>query len=349
MTTPNQSRAGRWIPGFLALIAVFAIATVLLASGPAVHAQQGRTAQQAESGHPERTETEHPERTETEHPEATETHHAEATQTERPEATETEHAEATRTEHAEATETEHPEATETHHPEATRTEHPEATETHHPEGTRTAHPEPSETRRPEGTRTPAAGSPRLPGDDHGRDFAQTGQRVTGLFLNYWDQRGGLRQQGLPISPLMREVSPLNGKTYTVQYFERAVFEYHPENAGTPFEVLLSQLGTLRYHQMYPSAAPAQTVNRDNPLTFRETSHQIGGRFRAYWESLGGLAQQGFPITDEFTEMSPLNGKSYTVQYFERAVFEYHPENAGTPFEVLLSQLGRFQYDQKHGR
>jgi hypothetical protein len=28
-----------------------------------------------------------------------------------------------------------------------------------------------------------------------------------------------------------------------------------------------------------------------------------------------------------------------VQYFERARFELHPENAGTQYEVLLGQLG----------
>ena len=30
---------------------------------------------------------------------------------------------------------------------------------------------------------------------------------------------------------------------------------------------------------------------------------------------------------------------YTVQYFERARFEWHPENRGTPSEVLLGRLG----------
>ena len=33
-------------------------------------------------------------------------------------------------------------------------------------------------------------------------------------------------------------------------------------------------------------------------------------------------------------------QSFRVQYFERARFEYHPENAGTPYEVLLGQFGR---------
>jgi hypothetical protein len=31
---------------------------------------------------------------------------------------------------------------------------------------------------------------------------------------------------------------------------------------------------------------------------------------------------------------------YRVQYFERARLEYHTENAGTPYEVLLGQFGR---------
>jgi hypothetical protein len=37
-----------------------------------------------------------------------------------------------------------------------------------------------------------------------------------------------------------------------------------------------------------------------------------------------------------------------VQYFERAVFEYHPENAA-PYDVLLSQLGTFRYRDKYGK
>jgi hypothetical protein len=36
-----------------------------------------------------------------------------------------------------------------------------------------------------------------------------------------------------------------------------------------------------------------------------------------------------------------------VQYFERAVMEYHPENK-VPYDVLLSQLGTFQYKAKYG-
>src|SRR5437867_2571790 len=65
----------------------------------------------------------------------------------------------------------------------------------------------------------------------------------------------------------------------------------------------------------------------NCHTFPETRMTVCGRFLVYWTQHGGLAQQGYPISTEFTEVSDVNGRPYTVQYFERAVFEMHPENA----------------------
>jgi hypothetical protein len=47
---------------------------------------------------------------------------------------------------------------------------------------------------------------------------------------------------------------------------------------------------------------------------------------------------GYPISDELQERAE-DGKTYWVQYFERARFEFHPENPA-PFNVLLSLLGR---------
>ncbi|MFL5733960.1 MAG: hypothetical protein ACJ78Q_12275, partial [Chloroflexia bacterium] len=80
--------------------------------------------------------------------------------------------------------------------------------------------------------------------------------------------------------------------------------------------------------------------------FKETGKRVGGPFLAYWKSHGGLAQQGYPISEEFQERSDLDGKTYLVQYFERAVFEYHPEKT-PPYDVLLSQLGTFRYGSKY--
>src|SRR5579859_642587 len=174
-------------------------------------------------------------------------------------------------------------------------------------------------------------------------FPATGHTVRGAFWQYWQQHGGLMQQGYPISEELSARSPLTGQLYTMQYFERTVFEQHPENPP-PYSVLLSLLGAFRYQAKYGAAgAPGQRRSTDNPRYFAETQHTIGGPFRTYWETHGGLAQQGYPLSDEFTEINALNGQPYTVQYFERAVYEWHPENAGTTYAVLLSQLGTFAY------
>jgi len=177
-------------------------------------------------------------------------------------------------------------------------------------------------------------------------FPETQKTVCGRFLQYWTEHGGLAQQGYPVSPEFTEVSEVNGKSYMVQYFERSVFEMHPENAP-PNDVLLSLLGVSRYRQKYPEGAPGQTPNTSpGSLLFPPTGKRLGGRFLDYWNTHGGLAQQGYPISDEFTERSDLDGKSYRVQYFERAVFEMHPENP-PPNDVLLSQLGTFQFKNKY--
>jgi hypothetical protein len=63
---------------------------------------------------------------------------------------------------------------------------------------------------------------------------------------------------------------------------------------------------------------------------------------AFWERSGGVSQFGYPISQPFLELSKDDGKTYLVQYFQRARLEYHPENMGTRFEVLLGRLGAEQ-------
>lgn len=179
-----------------------------------------------------------------------------------------------------------------------------------------------------------------------RYFNETGHNVSGKFLDYWNKHGGLSQQGYPISEEMSEVSDVNGKAYTVQYFERAVFEYHPENKS-PYDVLLTPLGSLRLKNYYSSGNPTPEAAAGSAGYFPQTKHSVTGRFLQYWQEHGGLTQQGYPITEEFTEKSDLDGNTYQVQYFERAVFELHPENQ-PPNDVLLSQLGTFRYGSKYG-
>jgi hypothetical protein len=84
---------------------------------------------------------------------------------------------------------------------------------------------------------------RLPNAEHD---------VCGPFLRAWqasglslDGRAGVSQSeslalfGLPMGPPRTEI--IEGQVYTVQWFERARFEYHPENAP-PYDVLFGLLG-----------------------------------------------------------------------------------------------------------
>ncbi|HEX8220471.1 MAG TPA: hypothetical protein VF914_14840 [Chloroflexia bacterium] len=178
-------------------------------------------------------------------------------------------------------------------------------------------------------------------------FQETGKTACGKFLEYWKSHGGVQQQGFPISQQMQEKSDVDGKTYTVQYFERAVFELHPEKPA-PYDVLLSLLGSMRYKEKYPSGAKElpDDAKAEAGMTFPETGKTIKGAFLQYWKDHGGLAQQGFPITNLVRETSELDGREYTMQYFERAVFELHPENK-PPYNVLLSQLGAMRYKMKY--
>jgi hypothetical protein len=113
---------------------------------------------------------------------------------------------------------------------------------------------------------------------------------------------------------------------------------------TPFVAVGCLLLTLALALAYvPHSSLAQPSSR----YFPETQHYVKGVFLKYWQEHGGLAQQGYPLTEEFREVSKSDGKEYTVQYFERAVFEYHPEYAGSSSEVLLSQLGKFELDDRY--
>ena len=89
-----------------------------------------------------------------------------------------------------------------------------------------------------------------------RFFPETGQSVCGAFLSYWRANGlefdgkrgksegeSLALFGLPLSPPQIETLN-NGKTVTVQWFERARFEDHG-NEGVLLGLLSGDLATRR--------------------------------------------------------------------------------------------------------
>jgi hypothetical protein len=175
-------------------------------------------------------------------------------------------------------------------------------------------------------------------------FAETGQCLRGRFLDYWQRNGGLARNGFPLTDERRELLE-DGREYTVQYFERVRLEYHPEHAP-PYDVLLGQFGRRVLREEYVVSREGyeqatRPVAASGPYYFPQTGHTIAPQFQAYWEANGGLAQFGYPITEERYDSLPnREGACCVTQYFERARFEYHPEHAGTEYEVLLGQFGR---------
>ena len=191
---------------------------------------------------------------------------------------------------------------------------------------------------------PPAATP-LPG--LGRCFAEVPHCLRGVFASYWQQKGGLDLFGYPITPEVRET--IGGKEYIVQYTQRARFEHHPENPA-PNNVLLGLLGNAlvesRLNEEPFKPKPPGIVPSEE--WFQQTQHNVRPPFLDYWKKNGGLPVYGLPRSEAFEEKNAADGKLYTVQYFERNRLEYHPENRGTKFEMLLGLLGAEQFKKSYG-
>lgn len=161
-------------------------------------------------------------------------------------------------------------------------------------------------------------------------FPETGHTLAYSFRLFYERQGGLTIFGMPITEVYLEDG------IPVQYFERARFEWHASIA----QVQLGHLG--RWSALRYEGNPAfvwQTQGRPGALFFAESGHSLGGAFATFWQNHGGLPTFGYPISEEFAEQDPTTGKTYAVQYFERARFEYHPENT-SDYAVLPGHLGR---------
>ncbi len=153
------------------------------------------------------------------------------------------------------------------------------------------------------------------------------ERIDSRFRTAWERGGGLQIYGLPLTDAYIRDSSL-----TVQYFERARFEYHAELAGTPGAILMGRLGVELGHTQPP--LPAPVAQEDVPWYFDATGHIIAEPFRTFWSTQGGLLTFGYPIGAAFADS---NGR--LMQYFERARMELHSSSADNERVVLLGFLG----------
>ena len=189
-------------------------------------------------------------------------------------------------------------------------------------------------------------------------FDATGHYLAFGFKNFWEQSGGLPVFGYPYTIEYDELNQDLGEFRTAQYTERQRFEYHPAYAGTPYETLLGRLGVQdAARRGLLDTEPFQPLSEGTGASdcefFDVTGHEVCGGFLDYWNAHGlnfgdpgvsfreSLALFGYPISEEFID--PETG--LTMQYFERARFEYHPDNP-EPHQILLGRLGADELQER---
>lgn len=162
-----------------------------------------------------------------------------------------------------------------------------------------------------------------------RYFSETGHNVSGDFLTFYDSNPNAAYiYGFPIT---EKFTSRDGKT--VQYFQRARFEYYPDlpEGG---RVQITQLG----RDMYVSQNPLGVGNSFACRAYAETGFSVCFAFLDFFDDNGGVAQFGYPISGfEYHE-------SKIVQYFERARLEWQPWKP-EGYRVVISDLGRAYFDK----
>ncbi len=123
---------------------------------------------------------------------------------------------------------------------------------------------------------------------------------------------------------------------------------HDEMVYKPGENFVEHPGHVRQAANTTSAAMTVAVSTILPkgnaityvlpsmdcLAFTETKQSLCFGFKRYWEAYGGLAVFGYPITGEFKDSNGV-----TVQWFERARFEWQPGAWPERFDVMLGRIG----------
>jgi hypothetical protein len=109
----------------------------------------------------------------------------------------------------------------------------------------------------------------------------------------------------------------------------------PVKRYTNFTSLFAALLVLAYAGVTAFQLPAAAQQASNPPQYYpETGHTVRDPFINYFLSSGGIAQYGYPITDDYVDPAT----RMLVQYFQKARFEWHPGNPD-PYKVQLGLLG----------
>jgi len=160
-----------------------------------------------------------------------------------------------------------------------------------------------------------------------RYFVATGHYVCDEFLRFYDELSGDTILGQPLS----EAYPDDARGVLVQYFERARLEARPQSDGTQIAQLGALIEELGY--AFPRLDPEEVPQFATALQryYHDSGHTVSLAFLEFYLEHGGPDTFGLPISEV------MFADGFTVQYFERARMEWHPEAEPRP-EVRVSKL-----------
>ncbi len=166
------------------------------------------------------------------------------------------------------------------------------------------------------------------------------------FLGHYDATGGLERWGWPISEVMVE----QPRVFT-QYYQRGIVDCQQREGVWRMErrLVWDYLGgglagspDLGVEPELISERPGQVLG---PWGHRVSDYAVDGTYTSFlnvFERLGGVAAFGYPKTDARTDTHPeavlaLPGATpgFVRQYFQAAVFEYHPGAPDQPVKLAL--------------
>lgn len=198
---------------------------------------------------------------------------------------------------------------------------------------------------------PGTTTPTTPTTADQRCFPETGYCISGRFRAYWEAQGGLAAFGYPVSPV-EAVNLVTDEPRQTQWFQHARFEFYPENPQ-PYDVLLGRVGVdllNAYGRDWWSLPVGQP--QDGCMFFEETRHSLCAIFMTYWQTHGleldgqpgisyeeSVALFGKPISEPRWELhGGVDASVRITQWFERARFEWHPEEARVVVGLLGTEL-----------
>lgn len=159
-------------------------------------------------------------------------------------------------------------------------------------------------------------------------FAQTNHTVSAVWLQYLRAHGDVDILGYPRSEVICD--PITGQT--VQYFQRVVLEYHPENPPA-YQIERRLLVPVLFGGAADPPADKNNPPAGDSYYFTQTGHFVANVapdgsptfFKQFFDAHGKEDTFGYPLEEPKQRTGP-DGTVRWTQRFQAAIMEYHAEN-----------------------